>query len=34
MRIIGHGVDIQDIRRVERHLSNPHNEPRGQAPFP
>lgn len=26
MRIIGHGVDIQDIRRVERHLSNPHND--------
>lgn len=26
MRIIGHGVDIQDIRRVEPHLSNPHND--------
>jgi holo-[acyl-carrier protein] synthase len=26
MQIIGHGVDIQDIRRVERHLSNPHND--------
>lgn len=26
MRIVGHGVDIQDIRRVERHLSNLHND--------
>jgi holo-[acyl-carrier protein] synthase len=26
MRILGHGIDIQVISRVERHLSNPHND--------
>lgn len=26
MRIVGHGVDIQDVRRVERHLASPHND--------
>jgi holo-[acyl-carrier protein] synthase len=26
MRIIGQGIDIQDMRRVERLLSNPHND--------
>lgn len=26
MRIIGHGIDIQDLRRVERLLGNPHSD--------
>ena len=26
MRIVGHGIDIQTISRVERHLTNPHGD--------
>jgi phosphopantetheinyl transferase (holo-ACP synthase) len=26
MRILGHGVDLQETCRVERLLSNPHND--------
>lgn len=26
MRIIGHGIDLQDMRRVEKLLANPHND--------
>jgi|SRR6516162_831023 holo-[acyl-carrier protein] synthase len=26
MRIIGHGIDLQDIRRIEKLLANPHND--------
>jgi holo-[acyl-carrier protein] synthase len=26
MRIVGHGIDLQDMRRIEKLLSSPHND--------